>query len=73
MALGIMLACIGCASAPLPQSRAEFEAAIGQSCEGVMTVCNVYEALPPEARNARDDATCTHSRRWCVAPIKIDP
>jgi hypothetical protein len=70
----IMLVCIvslGCASVRPPENRAEFERAIGQSCEAAVTVCNVYEALPADVRNARDDATCRDARKWCAVPVQI--
>lgn len=58
----------GCASVPVPQSRAEFEEQVGSSCDAIVSVCKVYEALPADARNARDDATCVAAKQWCTAP-----
>lgn len=60
---------VGCASLPaVPENRAEFERAVGQSCDAMQNVCAIYEALPSDARNARDDLTCAHARKWCADP-----
>jgi hypothetical protein len=72
--LGVVLALcslLGCAELPpieAPKNKADTQAAIDNACTAASALCNVYETLPPEHRNARDDASCKDVHEFCVEP-----
>lgn len=71
------IALSGCAAVGAPKSADDAKAAavsaaertnkaIDDACSAALTVCALYEILPPEHHTPEDDATCADARVFCA-------
>jgi outer membrane murein-binding lipoprotein Lpp len=51
--------------------KAKADAAIGNVCKAAVTLCNIYETLPADARNHADDAACADARVFCAGLVVL--
>lgn len=74
--MALALSGLSCASLPKPELP---EVSPDSALKAAQDTCRVYDALPAEYRNERDDKACHVVKRICLVPaeppveLKADP